>query len=228
MKNPQQTKRKIVAITILVVTALTLLLGAFPRSADAHASTTTTSPANGAALGASPQTVSVSFNEPVTTDASRVQLVNSTGRVVPSTWRSVDAGKRHELLPIKALAPGSYALRWSVTSEDGHIVTGAASFNVRRADAAKRNTRVKLSTGGAGTDLTIGTNKAGRTTVTATGRKFTTIEFTNKTLGATLRYPFAGGTATVVLPIKGAWTVTAIEKPSEYTETRWTGSFKLG
>lgn len=228
MKNPRQTKRKIVAIAIIVVTALTLLLGAFPRSADAHASTTATSPANGAALGASPATVSVSFNESVTTTSSRIQIVNADGRVVPSTWRSADAGKRHELIPSKALAPGSYALRWSVTSEDGHIVTGAVSFNVRRADATKKNTRVKLSAGAAGTDITIGTNKAGRTTVTAAGRKFTTIEFTNKTLGATLRYPFVAGTATVVLPSKGTWTVTAIERPSEYTETRWTGSFKLG
>jgi len=228
MKNPQQTKRKIVAIAILVVTALTLLLGAFPRSADAHASTTTTNPTNGAALVTAPQTVSVSFNEPVNTDASRIQLVNSSGRTVAASWKSADGGKRQELTPSKPLGAGSYALRWSVTGADGHVVTGATSFNVKRADAPKKTTRVKLSAGGANTELIVGTNKAGRTSVTATGRKFTSIEFTNKTIGATLRYPFTTGTATVVLPVKGTWTVVAIEKPSEYTEARWAGNFKLG
>jgi methionine-rich copper-binding protein CopC len=223
----RQRKQKIVAIIILVVTALTLLLGAFSGTADAHAGVGGTNPANGASLTASPGVISIAFTEAVSTDGKRVQLLDANGKVLAVTWQQSDGGERQELRPKKPLTAGSYAVRWSVTSGDGHIVTGASSFNIKRADAARKTTRVTLTQGSAKTTLTLGSNRAGRTKVSITGTTFTGVEFTNKLLGATLRYNLTAGSATVVLPMRGTWTVTAVEKPSEYRELRWTGSFKL-
>lgn len=220
-------KQKIVAIFILAVTLLTLLLGVFSGAADAHAGLSGSDPVNGGTLAASPRTVSVTFSEPVSTDAKRVQLLNAAGKIVPTTWTAADGGRRQELRPRKALAAGSYALRWSVTSGDGHIVTGASSFNVKRADAPRRVVGIAVTQNGAKNTLFLGSNRAGRTTVTVNGGTFTGVEFTHKLLGASLRYPLVNGAATVVLPMKGTWTVTAVEKPNEYSELRWTGSFKL-
>lgn len=69
-------RQKIVAILILAVTLLTLLLGAFSGAADAHAGLMGSDPVNGASLTTSPKTVSITFNEPVST----MSTANYAGR----------------------------------------------------------------------------------------------------------------------------------------------------
>lgn len=107
-----------------------------------------------------------------------------------------------------------YALRWSVTSADGHMVTGASTFAVGRNGAS----------------VTLGTtNGIGSKTFTfpATSAKIVGLELRHKRLGATLELPVVNGKASGILPFAGEWTLTAIERVSTYTEERYTTKITL-
>lgn len=127
---------------------LSLLAALSLGTALAHTEVTLQSPAPGKAVPA-PQAVSLTFSEPV-------DLRFSTFRVVPLP-RGADAAKAAATalarkdaagradtaprlsgmaarlsLPLRAnLKPGPYLVAWRVLSDDGHPVTGHATFTVR-------------------------------------------------------------------------------------------------
>jgi methionine-rich copper-binding protein CopC len=194
----------------------------------AHAGVSTTTPTNGAALTSAPRTVGVTFNEHVTTSAKRFQLLDAAGRIVATTWKPEAGGARQTLTPRKKLPAGAYALRWSVTSEDGHIVTGAVSFTVATKNATGPAAALQLKNADSTVTATLGSKRAGRATFTPPTGNHTTVEFKHKLLGATIRHELTGGPVTVVLPMKGTWTVTLVERPDTYTESRRSGTITLG
>jgi methionine-rich copper-binding protein CopC len=223
-------RSRLTRFAALVGTALFATIGLVVPATPvhAHAGVSTTTPTNGATLTSAPRTVSVTFNEHVTTSAKRFQLLDAAGRIVATTWKPEAGGARQTLTPRKKLPAGAYALRWSATSEDGHIVTGAMSFTVGTKTAT--GPAVTLSLKGAGTTITatLGSKRAGRTTFTAPAGKHTTVEFRHKLLGAAIRHELTGGPVNVVLPMKGTWTVTLTERPDTYTEIRRSGTVALG
>ena len=194
----------------------------------AHAGVSSSSPSNGAALTSAPKTVSVTFSENVTTSAKRFQLIDASGQVVAATWRPEAGGSQQTLTPRKKLSTGAYAMRWSATSEDGHIVTGAVSFTVGTKTAAGPAVKLALKGGGTTVTATLGSKQAGRMTFTAPTGNQTTVEFKHKLLGAAIQYDLTGVPVNVVLPMKGAWTVTLTERPDTYTEIRRSGTITLG
>ena len=137
---------------LLAVAALAAALAVAP-AAGAHATLTTTEPANDAVLEQAPRQIVLHFDEPVESSFGSV-------RVYDSQARRVDRGdeERPDERTIAAplddrLARGTYTVTWRATSADAHPVSGAFVFHVqapgrepvrdrrsgaRRRDAAER------------------------------------------------------------------------------------------
>ena len=113
----------------LAVAALAAVFALAP-AAGAHATLTTTEPANDAVLEQAPRQLVLHFSEPVESSFGSV-------RVYDSQARRVDRGSvdRLDERTISAsldgrLARGTYTVTWRATSADSHPVSGAFVFHV--------------------------------------------------------------------------------------------------
>lgn len=103
-----------------------LLASAAPASA--HADLVTSDPSPGAVLSESPPSVDLEFTEPVT-------VANGAIRVFDADEVRVDEGvvevaDRIASLALPELDDGAYVVTWRITSDDGHPVSGAFTFQV--------------------------------------------------------------------------------------------------
>ena len=95
--------------------------------AAAHAAVVSSSPAQGAHVARAPQTVTVVFDQPVQPDAGGLVVLDSRGQ-------QVQVANAHPLPPLlratlsSSLPDGAYVANYTVTSVDGHIVSGAIVF----------------------------------------------------------------------------------------------------
>jgi len=226
----RERRRRIVAIGTLLALLLGVLAQVLGTSeALAHAGVVTISPANGSVNTKPPKTLRISFNEGVETRAGRIQLIDNKAKIVATRLAISSDKSTLTLTPSKPLPRGMYALRWSVTSADGHVVTGASTFAVGRNKTSgkpmnitaigRNRTRVTLRT----------TNGIGSKTFTfpATESKIVGLELRHKRLGATLELPVVNGKAMGILPFAGEWTLTVIKRVSTYTEERYTTKVTL-
>jgi methionine-rich copper-binding protein CopC len=221
-------RRRILAIAALAALLLAVVLETLSATgARAHAGIVTITPANGSVLPTAPSKIGIVFNEGVQTAANRVQLLDGTGKIVATKFALSGAGSSVTLTPAKKLPRGLYALRWSVVSADGHVITGASTFAVGA--RGKRGRPANLTvTGSARKSLVVRTtNGVGTKTFTVASTKVTGLELRHKRLGATLEIPVSAGKAAGILPYPGEWTITVIERTSTYTEERYTGKLVL-
>jgi copper transport protein len=107
-----------------LVVWFTLLLAS---PAGAHATLVSTSPEPGAVLDESPESVSVTFNEPVQTDADSLRVIDASGALVSSTPASSGATVS---VDVDTDAQGWFAVSWQIVSEDGHPLTGGWTYRV--------------------------------------------------------------------------------------------------
>lgn len=217
-------RRRILAIGTLIALVAGILaqvIGA--TGARAHAGVVTITPANGSILAEAPRTLGVTFNETVDVTASRVQLLDTNAKIVATTFATNADRSAVTLTPVKRLPRGTYAMRWSVVSGDGHVVTGASAFLVgTRGKNGKRLTATATSTNKK-TLVVATTDGVGAKTFTITGATSVAgIELRHQRLGAAIDIPVVAGNATVVIPIAGSWTVTIRERASTYVEERYT------
>src|SRR3712207_6180159 len=113
----------------LWISAAWLLLACAP--ALAHANLIEATPPQGGRLHAPPERVELRFSEPVDAgfdpvvvrDADGIRVDEGDARVDPEDARVV-------LADLEELPEGSYAVRWRVTSIDGHVVDGRYRFAV--------------------------------------------------------------------------------------------------
>jgi copper transport protein len=106
-----------------------------PASAAAHATLIGTTPADGAVLDRAPQSVHVQFDDPVHVASGNAAVSNATNSsVLGGAPRTVG----HALLiPLRTgLADGSYSVRWSIVSDDGHREQGVLAFAVGNGNAS--------------------------------------------------------------------------------------------
>jgi copper transport protein len=110
------------------------LLGIAPAEvAWAHASLISAQPSDGAVVAASPESLVLTFNEPVA--PLRLQLLGPNGQliVVPDVMQ-------HDATLVatvpRQLGEGTHVLSWRVVSADGHPVGGTVIFSIGREDAA--------------------------------------------------------------------------------------------
>lgn len=116
--------------TILVLSLLTLFSTGAP--AFAHNVLVGSDPADGAQLTTGPDTVRLTFDQPVRAGYNTVTLVGPNG----DHW--VDAEPTVEgtsvTAPVRELGPaGRYTLAYRVLSNDGHPVSGKVTFSVSEA-----------------------------------------------------------------------------------------------
>ncbi|HEX7626096.1 MAG TPA: copper resistance protein CopC, partial [Gaiellaceae bacterium] len=117
------------------VAVLAFLALAAPAGAAAHATLLGTTPSNGAVLPQPPGTVRVSFDDTVRVASGNAAVSNATNRsvlVAPATTHG-----RVLTLPLRPGLPnGSYSVRWSIVSDDGHREQGVIAFAVGAGSAS--------------------------------------------------------------------------------------------
>jgi copper transport protein len=114
--------------------ALLLISVAFgAERAHAHASLIGSEPPDRGMVAASPETLRLSFNEPVSPLSLR--LVTADGRAADLTDVKAD-GETLTIRVPSSLPQGTHVLSFRVTSADGHPVGGSITFSVGRATEA--------------------------------------------------------------------------------------------
>ena len=113
----------------LPAAAAALAALALPAAALAHATLLSTTPENGAVLGASPPRVTMRFDDTVRVTNGNAVVANATGRSV--LGGAPRAHGRLLVLPLRPNLPrGAYSVRWSIVSDDGHHEEGVIAFAV--------------------------------------------------------------------------------------------------
>ena len=117
-------RAKALAAAVLVALAL-------PTSALAHAVLLERVPTYGARLATAPRSVSLQFDQTVDAFANSIDVRSSTGKLVTAgPSRTTDSGRR-VIVRLRKLPKGAYTVRWHVTSNEGHVVSGVYTFGVR-------------------------------------------------------------------------------------------------
>jgi copper transport protein len=111
----------------LVALAL-VLLGGSP--AAAHAELVETDPAEGAVVETAPETVTLTFNEPVRLTSQEIAVYDAGGDPVASTAGATGTEVTVGLTDAAGLEDGTYVVSWNVLSGDGHPISGALTFSV--------------------------------------------------------------------------------------------------
>jgi copper transport protein len=111
-----------------------LILLAWAAPAAAHAAVTASSPAQGAHLARVPHAVTVDFDQPVQPDSGGLVVLDSAGQQVQISSSHPAPGTLQAVLPA-SLGSGAYVSDYTVTSVDGHVVSGGIVFLVGNARA---------------------------------------------------------------------------------------------
>jgi len=121
-----------VRVRAAVVACLTLLAVAAgvatAAPAVAHATLLSSDPAEGEVLASTPDTVTFTFDEPVSLAADAVQVFDAVGEPVESVASSRDVVVTTDLPD--ELPDGTYVVVWRAVSADGHPIAGSLSFSI--------------------------------------------------------------------------------------------------
>jgi methionine-rich copper-binding protein CopC len=105
------------------------IIGVASGRASAHTSLDFTLPTDGASVGEVLSEVTVAFTEPVTMVGNGFEVLDPQGNVLePFAVTDDDMLFRLQFDP--PLAGGTVAVRYEVTSEDGHVVSGGFQFTI--------------------------------------------------------------------------------------------------
>ncbi|KQV64927.1 hypothetical protein ASC64_14520 [Nocardioides sp. Root122] len=128
-------RHRALGLVAAALVALALVVG-FGAPASAHAELISSDPAEGAVVDAAPETVTLTFNEPVRLTSQQIAVYDAQGDEVPSTAGASGTEVTVELADAADLADGSYVVSWNVLSGDGHPISGALTFSVGAASAS--------------------------------------------------------------------------------------------
>src|SRR5262245_17879911 len=117
-------RAKALAAAVLVALAL-------PTSALAHAVLLERVPTYGAKLETAPRSVTLQFDQTVDAFPNAIDVRSATGKVVTAGPARTTDRDRRVIVPLRRLPTGAYTVRWHVTSNEGHVVSGVYTFGVR-------------------------------------------------------------------------------------------------
>jgi len=104
---------------------------ALPLHAAAHAIILESEPARDAKLAEPPTRVYLRFNSKIEKRLTRVSISAADGRAVPLPVVADGSQAADRIsLPLTALRPGAYVVRYKVLAADGHITEGGLRFCV--------------------------------------------------------------------------------------------------
>jgi methionine-rich copper-binding protein CopC len=119
----------VVLVAGVVLALLATVLQAGPaRALPTHASLVSIVPANGAQLATGPTQIQLTFDDTVAQQFARVRLTRDDA--VVETAPPTVAGTVVTAAVTEQAGPGAYRIAWQVTSDDGHPISGEASFTV--------------------------------------------------------------------------------------------------
>ena len=116
---------RLVAATVLALLALALLT----TPASAHAYLLGADPADGSELEAAPETITLTFNEPIGTDAQSLRLFDTEGERVDDGPVDTDDAEVGIAVPTD-LEDGAYVVAYRVVSADSHPIAGTLTFTI--------------------------------------------------------------------------------------------------
>ncbi len=96
----------------------------------AHARLVSSSPRQGEVVAA-PKALTLTFSSRIDLAKSAVVLTGPNGAVRTGPLKLEPKARRIVTAPTSALAPGAYRLKWSMTTEDTHTMSGNLDFRVR-------------------------------------------------------------------------------------------------
>lgn len=133
LSRPRSWSRRCAGLLLAV--AAVLLLTVAP--AAAHAVLEESAPASGAVLASAPATVTLRFDESVTTVPTSLRVFGPSGQRVDDGALARPGGDSTRVsVGLKGSLPdGTYLVSWRVVSADSHPVSGAYSFSVGAASA---------------------------------------------------------------------------------------------
>jgi copper transport protein len=108
-----------------------VLLWAAP--AGAHAAVVSSSPAQGQRVAHAPSSVTIVWDQPVKPDNGGVTVLNSSGQGVGEGGTTHPAPDTLRVTLPRSLPSGAYVANYTVTSVDGHVVSGGIVFLVGNA-----------------------------------------------------------------------------------------------
>jgi hypothetical protein len=123
------TRARLIA---LAATAALLLLS--PTAVAAHAELVETTPADGATVEGTPDELVAVFNEALEADGSSLSIRNAAGDRLAVGQVDPDDATRLLIADVPELAPGTYEMRWTASSDDGHLERDTWSFTVAAAE----------------------------------------------------------------------------------------------
>ena len=124
---------------------LLAILLVLPIAANAHSPLASSSPQNGETLDEPPTEIFMEFKLPAKlikvdlTKQSDKQGRNLLGRLfggddgelVPLGTSFLMTIDKRQVIPLPSLKDGSYSLTWRALGEDGHVVKGELTFNIK-------------------------------------------------------------------------------------------------
>lgn len=111
----------------VVALFLSVLLGA--TAASAHSELESISPANGSTVATAVRTITLTFNDEVS--SPRIVVRGSNKTLVTGTTRR--NGERVVFTATRPLRSGTFTVNWRVRSADGHFISGTSRFAVKQA-----------------------------------------------------------------------------------------------
>jgi copper transport protein len=131
------TSKRIIAAVVLALGGL-MAPWAPTHVASAHATLEASLPAANSVLDEAPKQIILDFDEPVVVALSSVEVFDSDRRPVAVDQPASPGDESIVVADIAIdLGAGAYAVRWRVSSADGHVVDGAFSFQVGTSASAE-------------------------------------------------------------------------------------------
>ncbi len=115
--------RLLVLLAVLLTAGFTL--GAMP-AASAHNVLESTSPSDGSTVENTPARIVLTFNEPAQATGTVIEVDGPSGNVAVGKAKLVNNKVIQQIRP--GSPAGKYAVKWRVTSADGHPISGNFSF----------------------------------------------------------------------------------------------------
>jgi copper resistance protein C len=116
-----------------IVLFAALMIPIARATASAHARVKREEPRRGSVVSPPPRTVMMEFDAPVERLFAKLDVVDAAARNCDDGVPQVSDDGTKLTVQLKPLVPGSYEVRWSVVSRDGHRSHGSYRFAVGQA-----------------------------------------------------------------------------------------------
>ena len=118
--------------SVVVAAAVVITLGSAAPQALAHSMLVKAEPPRRAVLAKAPEQVRLWFNEDIEGDYASLTVLDADKHPVTDAKPTLASDDPKSIvLPLPALAPGKYSVKFRVLSVDGHVVDSTFDFTVK-------------------------------------------------------------------------------------------------